>query len=140
MDMASVPQTAPDEGGAPSPAPPARKPETRVTDLARETQEYARAWLQLAVDEAALAKTNLVRLLVVGLMVPAMATAALVGVDALGAALLQSWLRSWTIATAIVAAVNIAVLLAMGWVLWRWSKTLSLPKSRAALSRLWSPS
>ena len=137
MDAASVPQAGPDDGGMPA-QPPAPQADQRVTDLARETAEYARAWLQLAVDEAALAKTNLVRLLVVALMVPAMATGVIVGLDALATALLESLLHSWSIATAIVSGLNIALLLAMLWLLWRWSKSLSLPKSRAAFSRLWS--
>ncbi len=136
MATASVPQAGPEDTGPPAPsAPPA---EQGVTDLARETAEYARAWVQLAIDETALAKTNLVRLLVVGLMVPAMASGVIVGLDALGTALLQSLLHSWSIATAIVSGLNIALLLAMLWLLWRWSKSLSLPKSRAAFNRLWS--
>ncbi len=136
METASVPQAgAADLTGVPETPPQA---EQRVSDLARETAGYASAWLQLAVDEAALARANLVRLLVVGLLVPAMATGVIVGLDALGTALLQNLLHSWSIATAIVSALNIVLLLAMLWLLRRWSKSLSLPRSRAAFNRLWS--
>lgn len=137
MDSAGLPQTGPDDSSAPAqpPAPPA---DQSVTDLARETTDYARAWLQLAVDEAALARTNLVRLVIVALMVPAMAAGVIVGLDALGTALLESLLHSWSIATAIVSALNIALLLAMLWMLRRWSQSLTMPRSRAAFNRLWS--
>lgn len=113
--------------------------EARLINLAQESADYARAWAQLAADEATLAKSNLVRLLVVSLLVPAMATGVVVGLDALTTSMLEALLHSWSLASGIVAVSNIGLLLAMLWLLRGWSRSLSLPKSRAALARLWSP-
>jgi hypothetical protein len=110
----------------------------RLIDLAHETTDYARAWAQLAAGEASLAKYNLVRMLIVALLVPAMAAGVVVGLDASAVALLQTLLHSWSISTGIVAVLNIVLLLGMLWQLRSWLKSLSLPKSRAALSRLWA--
>lgn len=125
-------------GHADEPSPSADSTETRLTDLAHEAAEYAQAWTRLAASEAAHARVNVLRLLLVGMLVPAMAAGVVVGADALATALLQSFLNSWRLATAIVAAANVALLLGMLWLLRAWLKSFSLPKSRAALSRLWS--
>src|SRR5262249_61900975 len=97
------------------------------------------ARLQLRADEVALAKNTIIPLLVRILLVPAMAAGVVVGLDALATALLQAILSSWSIATAIVAALNIAMLLGMLSLLQSWLRSLSLPRSRAALNRLLTP-
>ena len=131
------------EGTAGSPLPPenapAPRPEdhaARLAEIARLSGEYVQSWTLLLASEAGLAKVNLVRLLVVGLLFPAVAFSAVVAIDGFGTALLQRWLDSWILSIGIVAAVNVLVVLAMLWMLRSWWRTLSLPRSRAALSNL----
>jgi hypothetical protein len=108
-----------------------------LAGLARDSSGYARALGQLVAGEAELAKTNLTRLLVVALLAPAIAAGSVMTLDAMLAALLMRWLHAWTWAIGIVAAANVALLLTSLWLLRTWWRSLSLPRSRAALGRLW---
>jgi uncharacterized membrane protein YqjE len=110
--------------------------EISLSELAAHTGEYARAWGNLFLSETALAKTNLLKLLLVALLVPAVALSVLLCLDALMAALLHGWLQNWIYASAIVFLLNALGLLAMFWRLLGWWRTLTLPRTRAALSRL----
>ena len=114
---------APAEGGA------------SLTDVAQHTAEYARAWGSLLINEAVLAKANLVRLLILALIVPALALGILLSIDALLAALLHRWLQDWSLAVCGVLSLNMVALLATLMLLRSWWRSLSLPRSRAALSR-----
>ena len=131
------------EGTAGSALPPenapAPRPEdhgARLAEIARLSGEYVQSWTLLLASEAGLAKVNLVRLLIVGLLFPAVAFAAIVAIDGFGAVLLQRWLESWILSIGIVAALNILAVFGMLWMLRSWWRTLSLPRSRAALSNL----
>jgi protein-S-isoprenylcysteine O-methyltransferase Ste14 len=131
------------EGSAGSTLPPdsapAPRPEdhaARLVEVARLSAEYVQSWTLLLASEAGLAKVNLVRLLVVGLLFPAVAFAAVVAIDGFATALLQRWLDSWILSVGIVAAANVLIVLAMLWMLRSWWRTLSLPRSRAALNDL----
>jgi hypothetical protein len=131
------------EGTAGSAVPPdsapAPRPEdhtARLAEVARLSAEYVQSWTLLLASEAGLAKVNLVRLLVVGLLFPAVALAAVIAIDAFGAVLLQRWLASWILSIGIVAAADVVIVLAMLWMLRSWWRTLSLPRSRAALGNL----
>ena len=125
--------------GLPPENAPAPRPEdhgARLTEIARLSADFVQSWTLLLASEAGLAKVNLVRLLVVGLLFPAVAFAAIVAIDGLGTALLQRWLDSWILSIGIVAAVNIFAVLGMLWMLRSWWRTLSMPRSRAALHNL----
>ncbi len=106
-----------------------------LTDVAQHTAEYARAWGSLLINEAVLAKANLVRLLLLALIVPALALGAALSIDALLAALVHRWLQDWSLAVCAVLLLNIAALLGTLMLLRNWWRSLSLPRSRAALSR-----
>lgn len=110
--------------------------EISITELAAHTSAYARAWGGLFLSEASLAKQNLLRLLAVALLIPAIALAVLLCLDALLAALIHGWLQNWIIACGIVFLLNTGLLLGMFWLLRGWWRTLTLPRTRAALSRL----
>jgi hypothetical protein len=108
-----------------------------VRELARDSAEYARALGQLVASEANLAKVNLTRILIVALLVPAIAIGAILSLDAVVAALLFSWLQGWSLAIGAVAFANLVLLACALWLLREWWRTLSLPRSRAALAALW---
>jgi hypothetical protein len=131
MDPAAAPitpETANAAAGAPS---------SVVSNLLRDSTEYARALGQLVASEAELAKVNLTRILIVALLVPALAGGAVLALDAWFAALLAHWLPGWIPAIGAVALANVAALALSLWLLRGWWRTLSLPRSRAALSSLW---
>jgi len=107
-----------------------------LSRLARDAGAYARALGNLALSEAALARVNLVRLLLLALALPAIVFGILLGVDALLAALLLRVLRDWTFAVIGVLVINAALLGVTLLLLRRWWRSLSLPRSRAALSRV----
>ena len=130
-----------DPAAAADVATPAAPPEAAATaslrDIVRDSGEYARALGQLVAGEAELAKVNLIRILVVALLVPAIAAGAVLSLDALFAALLFRWMQDWSLAIGSVAFANLAVLACALWLLRSWWRTLSLPRSRAALASLW---
>ncbi|MGH8122178.1 MAG: hypothetical protein ACREPT_05355 [Rudaea sp.] len=107
-----------------------------LSAIAQHGTQYARAWGALLISEAALAKVNLVRILVLMLVVPALALGALLSIDALLATLAQRWLQDWNLAICSVFLLNIAALLGTLMLLRSWWRSLSLPHSRAALARL----
>lgn len=118
------------------PAPEGTGNGAELRQLAHDVAAYARALGYLVLSEAALAKVNLVRLLLLALAVPAIAFGILLGVDALLAALALRLLGDWILAVVCVLLVN-AGLLALTLVLLRgWWQSLSLPRSRAALARV----
>jgi len=121
--------------GAPAGPVPA---ETPFGDLARDTGAFAKAWFRLITSEAALAKVNLVRILLVALLVPAIAIGIVVGVNGIAVTLLYAWIGNWPLAFLGTAVLNVAILLWMLWMLRNWWRTLSLPRSRKALTGLWS--
>jgi hypothetical protein len=106
-----------------------------LRQLARDIGAYARALGHLALSEAALARINLVRLLLLALAVPAIVFGILLGVDALLAALALQVFHAWSIAVVCVLIVNVALLALTLVLLRRWWRSLSLPRSRAALAR-----
>lgn len=107
-----------------------------LTRLARDASAYVRALGHLALSEAALARVNFVRLLLLALALPAIVFGILLGVDALLAALLLRLLKDWTFAVFGVVVINAALLGVTLLLLRRWWRSLSLPRSRAALSRV----
>jgi len=120
-------------------APPSGAAATQdieLSRLARDAGAYARALGHLALSEAALARVNFVRLLLLALALPAIVFGILLGVDALLAALLLRALKDWTLAVFGVVVINAALLAMTLLLLRRWWRSLSLPRSRAALSRV----
>jgi hypothetical protein len=106
-------------------------------DVVRDSAAYARALGQLVASEAELAKVNLVRILIVALLLPALAAGAVLSIDAFFAALLFRWIQDWSLAIGTVALANLVLLAALFWALRSWWRTLSLPRSRAAFASLW---
>lgn len=117
-------------------APPA--PDSAIADLARHGIDYARAWGDLFVSEAALAKINLYRLAIGALLVPAIAVGVIIGLDALLAAVVFELLRHWMLAVGAIVLLNVGLLFGLLWLLRAWWRTLSLPQSREAMIRLWT--
>lgn|SRR5512144_821844 len=108
-----------------------------LADLARNTARYTRAWGDLVLGEAGLARINLGRMLLVTLFIPAIAVGIVLGLDGVLGSLLYRLLPDWTVAIGGVAVVNLALLFGALRLLRRWWRTLSLPRSREALTRLW---
>ena len=107
-----------------------------LTDLAHQAMDYLRNFLQLLLGETALARSSLKRLLISVLIVPAVVLSAWFAINALLAALLQRWLQNWIASIAIVLVFDIAIIVLFGFVMLRWWRDLSLPRSRAAIARL----
>jgi len=118
------------------PAPEAAAAAT-LGDVVRDSAEYARALGHLVASEAELAKVNLVRILIVALLLPAIAAGAILSLDAFFAALLFRRMQDWSLAIGTVALANLALLAGLFWALRSWWRTLSLPRSRAAFAGLW---
>ena len=76
-------------------------------------------------------------MLLVTLFIPALAVGVVAGLDGVLAGMLHHVVADWTIAIGGVAAINLALLFVVLYVLRRWWRTLSLPRSREALARLW---
>lgn len=108
-----------------------------VADIARHTASYLKAWGRLVSSEAAVAKANLALLVIGALLVPALAFAAVVALDALLATLLFELVKRWWGAVLGVLLLDAGALLYVLWLLRAWWRTLSLPHSRQALTRLW---
>ena len=126
-----MPQAAPaDAADAAAPA--------EAAAISRDAAAYLRAWTRLVSREAAVARANLTHLLIGALLVPAIAFATLVAVDAVLASLLFALLHHWLVAAVIVLVVDAAALIFVLRLLRNWWRTLSLPHSRQALTRLWS--
>jgi hypothetical protein len=119
--------------------PPGVTPPDDVSfgEFARHLGGFAGAWWRLLASEAALARVNLSHLLLGALLLPAIALASVVAVDAALAALLFELTHHWLLAVGVVALLDIAALLGLLWLLRSWWRTLSLPHSRQALTRLW---
>jgi hypothetical protein len=124
----------PQAGAAPASASPGPG---APADLAHDALAYARAWGNLVISEAAVARVNIVHLLIGALLVPVLAFGLVLAVDVLLAALVFEFARDWLIAAIAVGVANVAGLVALGWLLRNWWRSLSLPHSRHALRRLW---
>ena len=116
-------------------APESSEKSAELRQLAHDAAAYARALGDLALSEAALARVNLVRLLLLALAVPAIVFGILLGFDALLAALALRLSSDWSIAIVCVLVVNATLLVLTLTLLRRWWRSLSLPRSRAALAR-----
>jgi hypothetical protein len=135
MDVVDV---APGRVEEPAPAAAPADGSASLANLVRDTGEYARTLGVLVAREAELARINLTRLLVVGLLVPAIAGSAVLALEALVVTVLARWFGSWIIATGLIAAANLALLATALWMLRDWWRSLSLPRSRAAVASLWT--
>ncbi len=130
------PAAAADAEAKAAPAPDAAAAAT-LADVVRDSAEYARALGHLVASEAELAKVNLVRILIVALLLPAIAAGGVLSLDAFFAALLFRWMQDWSLAIGTVALANLVLLAALFLALRSWWRTLSLPRSRAAFASLW---
>jgi len=108
-----------------------------LVDLARNSARFARAWGSLIASEAALARVNLGRLLLLALFIPAIAIGIVLGLDGVLAGLLYRLVSDWALALGGVVLVNLGLLVGVLVLLRRWWRTLSLPRSREALIGLW---
>jgi uncharacterized membrane protein YqjE len=135
--QAAVTGVIPPVGEPATPSTTDAAPDPAIVELGRHAVSFARAWLELVAGEAALAKANLFRLLLGALVVPALAFGIIGAIDALLAASLFALAGNWMLAIGAVTALNIALLLGLLWLVRDWWRTLSLPQSRDALTRLW---
>ena len=119
------------------PSPPAGAHPPSLADLARNSTRFARAWGNLVASEAALARINLGRMLLVALFIPALAVGIVAGLDGVLAGLLHHLVADWAVVSGAVAVFNLILLFCVLLVLRRWWRTLGLPRSREALTRLW---
>ena len=108
-----------------------------LVDLARNSTRFVRAWGSLVASEAALARVNLGRLLLLALFIPAIAIGIVLGLDGVLAGLLYRLLSDWALALGAVVLINVGLLVGVLVLLRRWWRTLSLPRSREALTSLW---
>ena len=122
---------------APLPDPAAGAQAPSLADLARNSTRFARAWANLVASEAALARINLGRMLLVTLFIPALTVGIVAGLDGVLAGLLYHLVADWAVVFGGVAIFNLILLFCVLLVLRRWWRTLSLPRSREALTRLW---
>ena len=106
--------------------------------IARDSAAFIKAWTRLVSSEAAVARASLSSLLIGALLVPALAFALLVAVDAVLATLVFELIHHWLPAALAVLVLDAAALLFVLRLLRNWWRTLSLPHSRQALTRLWS--
>jgi hypothetical protein len=120
------PTSAAERGGDPS-----------LADLAKDTTHYVRAWGVLVAGEVALARINLLRLLLLALFVPAIAIGIVLGLEGVLAGLLYRLVPNWTLVMGAVALINLGLLVGVLILLRHWWRSLSLPRSREALTRLW---
>ena len=119
-------------------APGAAPVDASLAELSTRALDYARALKDLVVSESAVARINLARLLIGALLLPALALGLFVCADALLAELLFELSGRWLFSIAAVTLCNFAALLALLRALRRWWHSLSLPRSRAALTALWT--
>jgi hypothetical protein len=108
-----------------------------LVDLARNSARFMRAWGGLVASEAALARVNLGRMLLLALFIPAIAIGIVLGLDGVLAGLLYRLVSDWALALGAVVLINIGLLVGVLVLLRRWWRTLSLPRSREALTSLW---
>jgi len=135
----------PTEVDAPVAEAPAAQPASAVdgdadaslVDLARNSTRFVRAWGSLVASEAALARVNLGRLLLLALFIPAIAIGIVLGLDGVLAGLLYRLVSDWALALGAVVLVNAGLLVGVLVLLRRWWRTLSLPRSREALTGFW---
>jgi hypothetical protein len=111
--------------------------ESSLANLTRDAVRYARTWSKLAASEAALAKINLARMLLGAVLFCALVPSAFIVFDALLVAMAFDLLHDWVLAIGAVALLDLGLLLTLLWLLRSWWRTLSLPRSRAALTDLW---
>jgi len=126
-----------DETSAPTASTPASVDES-LAELTARALAYAHALKDLVSSEAALARINLARLFVGALLLPAFALGVVVAADALLAASLFELTASWLLAIGVVVLFDVVAMLALLWALRSWWRSLSLPRSRAAITALWS--
>jgi hypothetical protein len=107
-----------------------------IADLAQDTSAYVRAWSALVASETRLASASAVKLLLAALVIPALALTICILVDAIIVAVLNRWLLDWPSCIAIALLLNLAGLGALLFVMRRWWRNLSLPRSRGALTHL----
>ena len=94
-----------------------------------------RAWSALFVAELAVAHRSLHWLVFGMVAAPVIGLGVWLGVCALLVAVAQTYTASWTLALLFGAAVQVLMLALLLQRLRRWSRDLTLPQSRAALSR-----
>ena len=107
-----------------------------IGDLAQDTSAYVSAWSELVASETRLAGASAGKLVLAALVIPALALAICIIVDALIVAVLNRWLHDWSSCIALALLLNLTGLAALLFGMRRWWRNLSLPRSRGALRHL----
>jgi len=121
------------------PATESKEPEpgaASIGELAHDTSDYVRAWSALVASETRLASTSALRIAFAALVIPALALAICITVDALVVAVLERWLHDWSSSIAIALLLNLTGLWLLLVGMRCWWRNLSLPRSRGALTHL----
>lgn len=103
--------------------------------LATGIADLLHAWSRLLTLELALARDSLLRLIIGWIAATVIAFSAWLGLDALLVALVQTYTNSWSLALAVGAGLQLLALAILQHHLRRWARDLTLPRSRAALTR-----
>ena len=107
-----------------------------IGDLAQDTSAYVSAWSELVASETRLAGASAGKLVLAALVIPALALAICIIVDALVVAVLNRWLHDWSSCIALALLLNLTGLAALLFGMRRWWRNLSLPRSRGALTHV----
>ena len=102
---------------------------------AADAAALVRAWTRLLDLELNLARRSLHWLLLGAIAVPVIGLSAWLGLSVLIVVSVQAYTQSWLLATLFGAGVQFLALACLFQQLRRWARDLSLPRSRAALTR-----
>ncbi len=111
-------------------------PDTTLTAVAQSALELAHHSRALFAAEMALARNSLRALLIGALFFPVLALSAWLALVALFANAVHIFSGSWLFASLVVTIVQVLLILLLLRLLRRWSRDLTLPQSRAAISRV----
>jgi hypothetical protein len=104
--------------------------------VAHDTSAYVQAWSELLASETRLARVSLGRLGFAVLVLPALALGICITLDAFLVAVLSRFVHDWSSCVALVLFANLAAAYALLVAMRHWWHTLSLPRSRGALTQL----
>lgn len=138
MSEAGQPETPPtgahDEAAQPSTLETVKDAAHSVAELATEATTMGLAWLELAKAEAVVARNNAMRIVGATVVMAVLGLAAWLFLCAAIGYGLAALIGRIDVAMAIVAALNIGLIIVLVLAIRRWWRSLQMPHSRAALT------